>query len=138
MPQCTTIQLREMDIKMTRHDQKSQLTTVKLKMEPRVVIHEIPKDSQVVLATFRSLEASVRFIKELPLDDMTFPNLCMKAGATDIAGALTMYWVKFPTPDHACYFAMEMDQMNYKGKIVSESAGRLRSPSGLKRLHPAS
>ena len=109
-----------------------QPLSAKVEMESRAVIHNIPRDGQVALATFRSLDATMLFVKGLPVNDMQFPDLCIKAGATDIAGALTMSWVKFPTPDHACYFAMEIDQMDYQGKTISISAGRVRNPRGFK------
>jgi len=101
-------------------------------MEARAVIHNIPKDSQIALATFRSLDATMLFVKGLPVNDMKFPDLCIKAGATDIAGALTMCWVKFPNPDLACYFSMEVDQTNYYGKTISVSAQRINNPRGFK------
>jgi len=102
------------------------------KMDSRAVTHAIPTDSQMALATFHSLDATMLFIKGLPQDDMRFPDLCMKAGATDVAGALTMCWVKFPNPDLACYFAMEVDKKNYNGRTLSVSAGRVPHTKGFK------
>ena len=103
-----------------------------VKMNSRAVTHEIPTDSQVALAVFRSLDATMLFIKGLPHNDMFFPDICMRAGATDVAGVLTMCWVKFPDPDSACYFATQMDKKNYRGRIISISAGRVPHSQGFK------